>query len=113
MFTISPKEFAKYLKRDGECVHCGLDDDSLIPQHRANRGAGGSKKRDVPSNIIVLCSAYNGLIESDAEAARFAKEFGYKLESWEDPKRVPFYSRGKWWILDDSYNRFVFEEGNE
>ena len=74
---------------------------------------GGSKKRDVPSNIVVLCSAYNGLIESDSRAAQFAKEFGYKLESWEDPKSVPFYSRGKWWMIDDNFGRFAIEEGNE
>ena len=105
---MNAKEFQKYLDRDfGRCVHCGLDDDTLVPQHRKNRGFGGSKERNAPSNIITLCSAYNGRIEADAKAAKFAREMGWKLDSWDDPAEVPFYSEGQWWLLTDDFGRFV------
>jgi len=102
------KKFQKFKDRDfGRCVHCGLDDDTLVPQHRKNRGFGGSKERDVPSNILTFCSAFNGLIESSAEAARSARMNGWKLDSWDDPLEVPFYSEGQWWVLTDDFGRFV------
>jgi len=66
---LNPKAFAKFLNRDKACVHCGTTDSTLIPQHRINRGMGGSKLLNKPSNIVVLCSAFNGLIEANAEAA--------------------------------------------
>jgi hypothetical protein len=49
---MTKKEFQKYLDRDGGCVHCG-DTETAVPNHRANRGMGGSRERDVPSNVIV------------------------------------------------------------
>ena len=87
-------------------MHCG-DSETAVPQHRANRGMGGSKSRDVPSNIIVLCSYLNGLIESNAHYAEAAKANGWKLESWQDPRAVPVWDAqtGKYWLLDDSYKR--------
>lgn len=106
---LTPKEFAKYLKRDGGCIHCGLEDDTLIPQHRINRQSGGSKKRDRPSNIIVLCSAYNTLIESNANAAKTARELGIKLNSWENPLEVPIYQHGEYWLLDDNFGKVLFK----
>lgn len=70
---------------------------------------GGSKKRDVPSNLIVLCSAQNTAIESNAAAAKVAKQFGWKLESWQAPLAQPVYDMvsGVWYLLDDSYGRIV------
>jgi len=108
-------EFAKYLDRDKRCYHCGSTDNTLIPQHRINRGMGGSKTLHKPSNIIVLCSLSNGLIESDPELAQSAREYGWKLERWKDPKETPVFdfASGEWFVLDDDYNRIRLEENNE
>jgi hypothetical protein len=106
--ALTPKEFKRLLARDRYCLHCGLDDETLIPQHRINRqmgGAGKHSKRNKPSNLIVLCSAFNGLIESDAESALKALQGGYKLESWQDPLLVPVWDsvRSVWVLLDDDF----------
>lgn len=98
------KQFRKLLDRDGGCLHCG-ETVAVSPNHRINRGMGGSKVRDVPSNLIVLCSVLNGLIESDSRYARVAKEYGWKLESWQNPREVKVFSTilGKWLLLDDEF----------
>jgi hypothetical protein len=105
---MTPKEFKKLLTRDLACLHCGLDDDTLIPQHRINRQMGGAKKgsaRNQPSNLLVFCSAFNGLIESDSKAAQLARERGWKLDSWQDPLTEPVWSapRNAWVLLDDDF----------
>lgn len=107
---MTSRQFAKYLKRDRHCLHCGKTDDTLIPQHRINRGMGGSKILDRPSNIIVMCSLFNGLIESDFDRAMKAKEYGWKLDSWEDPLTSPVYDMvaGKWFLLDDEFTKSLF-----
>lgn len=105
---MTPKQFQKYLDRDGGCVHCG-DRETAVPQHRLNRGMGGSKVRDVPSNIIVLCARMNGLIESDASVAREARVLGWKLTNGQKPAQTAFYDvlRGVWWLPDDNFGREV------
>jgi hypothetical protein len=105
---MTPKQFQKFLDRDGGCLHCGRFPEA-VPHHRANRGMGGSKQRDVPSNIIVLCSIVNGQLESDPIAARRAKIWGWKLESWQDPREVPVYDprSGFWFKLDDNHGSTV------
>jgi len=102
---VNPKQFQRYLDRDKHCLHCGTDT-TLVPNHRANRGMGGSKVRDVPSNIVVLCAAFNGLIEADEQAAEFARLRGWKLYSWEDPS-TPVFDAGlrQWFVIDDNYQR--------
>lgn len=102
-----PAEFNKFLARDGRCYHCGTTGDTLIPQHRINRGSGGSKTRDVPSNIIVMCSEANGRMESEAAFARMARSYGWKLSSWQDPLECQVFDvvSGQWFLLDDDYNR--------
>lgn len=104
---MNSKQFSKYLNRDGHCYHCGLDDDTLIPQHRVGRGMGGSKTLDRASNIIVLCSAFNGLIEADADAARRARQYGWKLDSWVDPLFEPVFDSltRTWFMLDDDFGK--------
>jgi hypothetical protein len=105
---VTPKEFNKYLERDfNRCVHCGKSDDTLIPQHRSNRGMGSVKSRNRPSNIVVLCSAYNGLIESNAQEARRARNNGWKLSSHQDSLFEPLWDAvdRSWWLLDDDYGR--------
>lgn len=104
---MTPKQFKKFLVRDFyHCLHCGVTE-GLIPQHRKNRGMGGSKKADAPSNIIVLCSYFNVLIESNANAAALAKANGWKLEQWQNPLEVPVYDvlDGCLYLLDDNFGR--------
>lgn len=104
---MTPKEFRKYLVRDKHCLHCGADGDELIPQHRANKGSGGSKLRDVPSNIIVFCSEANFMAEANAEFARLCRARGWKLSSWHEPSAEPVFDAvaGVWWLLDDKFGR--------
>lgn len=104
---MNKKQFQKFIDRDKRCLHCGSTGDDLVPNHRANRGMGGSKLRERPSNVVVLCSLLNGLIESDAQMAMDARWHGWKIETWEDPLEVPVHDNGsgKWYRLDDFYGR--------
>lgn len=103
---MTKKQFQKFLDRDGGCVHCG-DTETAVPNHRANRGMGGSPERDVPSNIVVLCSALNSLIESDSSFAEVARENGWKLSTGQNPQESPYYDlrNGRWFYLDNFFNR--------
>lgn len=101
------KEFARYLERDGGvCLHCGTDQ-GLVPQHRKNRGMGGSALANVASNIIVLCSALNGLVEANADWAERAKTYGWKVGAGEDPATTPVFDSpaNRWYILMDDFTR--------
>jgi hypothetical protein len=100
------KRFQKFIQRDeGICCHCGTDDDTLVPQHRLGRGLGGSKERDVPSNIILICSLANGQLESNATFAQMGRDFGWKLRQGQDPKKVPVWLADGWYLLDDEYGK--------
>lgn len=103
---MNAKEFRKYLDRDGGCVHCG-ETEAVAPNHRANRGMGGSKERNVPSNIVVMCSRMNGLIESDTHAALLALGKGWKVRSYDWPAAIPVWDArdGRWYRLNDDYTR--------
>lgn len=103
---MTPQEFHKYRQRDQRCYHCGASED-LIPHHRANRGMGGAKSADKPSNIISMCAIINGLMESDGKMAEVAREFGWKLSRYENPLIKPVYdaNTGFWFRLDDNYKR--------
>lgn len=100
------KQFAKYLKRDTSCYHCGATED-LIPHHRKNRGMGGSMAASVPSNIIAMCALFNGLMESSHSAASLAHNKGWKLANWENPLESCIYHAGDgvWYLLDDKFER--------
>jgi len=105
---MTPKEFKKLLARDLACLHCGLDDDTLVPQHRVNRQMGGAGKtsiRNLPSNLIVLCSQFNQEIEASATAATLARERGWKLSSFQDPLTEAVWSQVKreWVLLDNKF----------
>jgi hypothetical protein len=105
-----PKEFLRLLERDKHCLHCGSTGDDLIPQHRANRGFGGARPDSPynrPSNLIVLCSEANFLMEFDAEFAARARMFGWKLSRWADPSVTPVWDGPKqvYVILGDDYSR--------
>ncbi|MHC6175429.1 hypothetical protein [Glutamicibacter sp. X7] len=101
------KTFTKYLTRDKQCV-CGCNStDTLVPQHRANRGMGGSPALDRPANVIVMCARLNGLIESDPRHAAIARRYGWKLERWQTPEETPVYyvSESLWFTIDNDFNR--------
>lgn len=102
---MNKKKFSLYLYRDHGCVHCG-DVETAVPHHRLNRGMGGSKRRDVPSNIIALCANVNGLVETDTEWLLLAREMGWKLLSGDDPASKPCWNGnlGEWVLLDDEMN---------
>lgn len=108
MTRMKAPEFAAFLERDGyRCIRCGRGGDTLVPNHRANRGHGGSKLRERPSNVVTLCSECNGLIESDAAAAAHAREMGWKLHSATDSLAAPVwdpYMRA-WYLLNDDHGR--------
>ncbi len=108
MGRMRPKDFAVVLERDGyRCAHCGCGGDTLIPNHRANRGHGGSKVAERLSNVVTMCARANTDIESDAGAAAEARRYGWKLSRWEDPAVVPVYDLGldAWYVLDDNGGR--------
>lgn len=103
---MNSKQFQRFLDRDKGCYHCG-ETVAVAPNHRANRGMGGSKERDTPSNIVVLCSWLNGEIESSATMFHLAKHYGWKVSTWETPSDKPVFDfqTGLWYVLDDDYNR--------
>lgn len=105
---MTPARFKKLLARDHYCLHCG-ETEAIAPNHRINRGMGGSKARDVPSNLVLLCSYFNGVIEANSTQAALAKRYGWKLESWQKPSEVAVYDslKGVWWLLDDEFGRIV------
>lgn len=105
---MTKKEFAKLLARDNhQCIHCGLDDDTLVVQHRSNRGHGGYKAGNDPANYLLLCSRFNGLIESDAKAAGMAKRYGWKISRYQNPAEQPVYDMvsGVWFILNSDWTK--------
>lgn len=108
MTSMTALSFAPFLERDGyRCIRCGRGGDTLVPNHRANRGHGGSKLAERPSNVVVMCSDCNGMIESDAMAAQQARDNGWKLQRHEDPETEPAwdpYMRA-WYLLDDDHGR--------
>ena len=104
------RAFALYLARDMHCV-CGCQgfEDTFVPQHRINRGMGGSRVLDRPANVIVMCSRMNGLIESDPKQAEVARLYGWKLSRWQVPEDEPFYdlATGSWNLIDNLYKRTI------
>lgn len=109
---MNKKELRLLFKRDAVCWHCGLNDDTLVPHHRLNRGMGGSAARDNLSNVILVCSRYNLLMESDSFWAARAREQGHKLLSWQNPAVAPCFdvSSGVWYRLNLDGTRVDLEE---
>lgn len=82
--TAVPKRVLRALgDRDGNrCAwhyEGACDAATLVPHHRMNRGMGGSPSGDALGNLVWLCAEINGLIESDAHAARAARSRGIKV----------------------------------
>jgi hypothetical protein len=106
------KSLLKVLReRDGHCWHCGTDSD-LVPHHRKNRGAGGSKLLDNPLNLLMVCSNYNFLMEADASVAAQARVFKHKLRQT-DTFYEPVFDRyqGVWFSLDNEGKKHAIDSG--
>jgi hypothetical protein len=105
------REFEKYLYRDFGCIHCG-EVETVSPHHRLNRGMGGSKLRDNPANIIVLCSWINNALEADPKIAEKARRLGWKLTNGQEATEVAvWYPKYRsWFQLDDKYQRFLISD---
>lgn len=103
---MKPKDFQKLVARDSYCLHCG-ETEALAPNHRANRGMGGSKVADVPSNLVLLCSMLNGQIEADDRWARMAESYGWKVSKWADWRTIPITDTltGESFLLHDDWTR--------
>ena len=99
------------LARDLYCVHCG-DTETLVPHHRINRGLGGSKLLDTPQNVILICSRYNGLLESDAKIARQGRDYGHKLSRF-DTTDKPVYDQtiSEWFSLTEEGEKIATSSG--
>jgi hypothetical protein len=95
-----------YERDGGRCVHCG-ETEAIGLHHRVNRGMGGSKLLDIPSNLITLCNVHNAALESDPVAARQGRYYGWKLGRWDDPAAEVFYDTndGLWYTIDNLYAR--------
>jgi hypothetical protein len=94
-------DIKKLRDRDAWCWHCGQETD-LVPHHRANRGMGSYKALDTLQNCIMVCSDYNGRMESDAAVASWARDLGHKLSKFMSPSAPVFDNYAKrWYYLTD------------
>jgi hypothetical protein len=75
---------------------------------------GGSKILDRPSNLMVLCSEVNGLIESNHLYRDLAIAYGWKLERWQVPEETPIFDSRlwAWFLLDNEFNRIEVQAPN-
>lgn len=108
---MKPKDFARLVARDRYCLHCG-ETDAVAPNHRINRGMGGSKLLDYPENFVLLCSVLNGQIEADSRWAKLAEDYGWKLRSWQNPREIPVFDTltGEWRLLSSEWGYSVTQE---
>lgn len=108
---MNSKQFAKFEARDQYCLHCGQQAPYLVPHHRANRGMGGDKSagkdKNKSSNILAICTILNGLMESDPAVAEVAREYGWKLNRYQNPTEVPIWDKmmGEWYLLTDDFRK--------
>ena len=67
---------------------------------------GSSKVLDTLQNVIMVCSRYNGDMESDAGVANQARDLGHKLSKFSSPS-APLFDNylKKWFYLDQKGNK--------
>jgi hypothetical protein len=71
---------------------------------------GSYKALDTLQNVIMVCSLYNGLMESDAAVANSARDLGHKLSKFMSPTAPVFDNFTKrWYILDEKGSKFETE----
>ncbi|WP_156027647.1 hypothetical protein [Mycetocola saprophilus] len=81
---------AELTNRDGHvCAWTGIDDDTLVPQHRSGRGMGGDRSKNRLANLVWLRSSINSLIEDDPWWAEEARRRGIKISLHADPTLTP------------------------
>jgi hypothetical protein len=98
----------KVFERDaGACWHCGATD-GLSIQHRMNKQMGGSRLRDRLDNLITFCLEGNQRMESDAEFANIARDYGWKLPTWTGFSSPVFCAwERRWYVLDEKGNKML------
>jgi hypothetical protein len=105
MSSYTPKPLlAALLKRDGaRSAWTGRESETLVPQHRSNRGMGGRPSAHRLSNLVWLESEINGLIEADRGWQAEAIARGIKISLFDDPQTVPVVHAiwGKVLLFDD------------
>jgi hypothetical protein len=71
---------------------------------------GSSKVLDTLQNVIMVCSRYNGDMESDAAVANQARDLGHKLSKFSAPS-APLFDNylKKWFALDEKGKKFETE----
>ena len=71
---------------------------------------GSSKVLDTLQNVILVCSLYNGAMESDASVANEARDLGHKLSKFASPTAPVFDNWAKrWYCLDEKGNKYETE----
>lgn len=90
-FSFADKQAVLF--RDGWVCGMGCGSRATVVNHRANRGSGGHRSSNRIANACALCAPCNDRIESDAIAARKARQLGVKISRHDDPETVPFYSQ--------------------
>lgn len=84
------KQIAAIRARDANrSAWSGNESDTLVPQHRANRGMGGRESMNRLSNGVLIESEINGLIESDPHWQAEAQRRGIKVSAFSNPATVP------------------------
>ena len=95
---VSKALMAALRARDGDvCAWSGIETNTLVPHHRANRGAGGFKGADRLSNLVLVDSIANGRFESDLQEK--ARLLGFKISRYADPESIPLFHKVWGWVL--------------
>ena len=57
-----------------------------------------------------MCSMHNGLMESDVNVFREAKEYGWKISRHSIPHEQPIMNwEGRWFLIGDQFERWEIE----